>query len=133
VDSLPDIPLEDGDRLVVPYRSSSVAVLGSVYNKNSFVYHPEKTLSKYLQLAGGATREADKGRIFVIRADGSVVSKQSVSHLWGGSFEALRLFPGDAIIVPEKMNRGAGLRAFRDWSQIFSSLAFGAAAVNVLK
>jgi protein involved in polysaccharide export with SLBB domain len=132
VESLPDIPLEDGDRLVVPYRSSTVAVLGAVYNKSSFIYHQNSTLGKYLRSAGGPTRGADNGRVFVIRANGSVVSKQSVSHLWSGSFEAMRLLPGDAIVVPEKMNRGAGLKAFRDWSQILSSLAFAGAALHSL-
>jgi protein involved in polysaccharide export with SLBB domain len=133
VDNLPDIALEDGDRLLVPYRPSSVAVLGAVYNKNSFLYRTDNRVGKYLQAAGGATRDADKGRIFVIRADGSVVSKQSVSGLWTGNFEGLRLAPGDSIIVPERLNRGATLRGIRDWTQIFSNFALGAAAVTVLK
>ena len=130
VNSLPDISLEDGDRLMVPHRPSAVAVMGAVYNKSSFLYHPNTSLAKYLQSAGGPTREADKGRIFVVRANGSVISKQSVSHLWSGNFEALRLLPGDAIIVPEKIDRGAGRRVLRDWAQIVASIAMPIAIIE---
>ncbi len=130
---LPDIALEDGDRLLVPSRPSTVAVLGAVYNKNSFLYRRGEPVGAYLKRAGGPTRDADRGRMFLLRADGSVLSKQSVPGLWNGGFSSLRLMPGDAIVVPERLSRGGTLRALRDWSQVFSQFALGAAAINVLK
>src|SRR5208283_2645266 len=69
---LPEIALEDGDRLVVPYRPATVEMLGAVYNKNSFLYRREERLDDYLKRAGGPTRDADTARMFVVRADGSV-------------------------------------------------------------
>ena len=39
-----------------------------VYNANAFRHQPEKRLVGYLNDAGGATREADQKRIFVIHA-----------------------------------------------------------------
>jgi polysaccharide biosynthesis/export protein len=133
VADLPDIPLEDGDRFVVPYRPATVEMLGAVYNKNSFLYQREGRVEDYLKRAGGPTRDADKGRIFVIRADGSVLSKQSVKGLWNGGFASLRLMPGDAIVVPERLNHGAFLKGLRDWSQVFSQFALGVAAVRVIQ
>lgn len=130
---LPDIPLENGDRLMVPYRPSTVAILGAVYNKNSFLYRPEERVDGYLKRAGGPTREADTSRMFVIRADGSVLSKQSVNGLWNGGFSSLRLMPGDAIIVPERLSHGSVLRGLKDWSQVFAQFALGAAAVRVIQ
>ena len=56
---IPDIVLEDGDRLYVPARSSMVSVIGAVYNENSFVYKHGKRVSDYLAQAGGSTRDAD--------------------------------------------------------------------------
>ena len=35
--SLPDIPLEDGDTLIVPYAPSTVQVIGTVFNQGAFV------------------------------------------------------------------------------------------------
>ena len=133
VNDLPEIALEDGDRIVVPYRPSTVEMLGAVYNKNSFLYRREARVDDYLKRAGGPTRDADTGRMFVIRADGSVLSRQSVKGLWNGGFAALRLMPGDAIVVPERLSHGSVLRGLRDWSQVFSQFALGAAAVKLLQ
>jgi protein involved in polysaccharide export with SLBB domain len=130
---LPEIALEDGDRFVVPYRPSTVEILGAVYNKNSFLYQREQRLEDYLKRAGGPTRDADTGRMFVIRADGSVLGKQSVKGLWNGGFASLRLMPGDAIVVPERLNHGTLLKGLRDWSQVFAQFALGAAAVRVIQ
>lgn len=133
VGDLPEIALEDGDRFVVPYRPSTIELLGAVYNKNSFLYRREARLDDYLKRAGGPTRDADSGRMFVIRADGSVLSKQSVKGLWNGGFASLRLMPGDAIVVPERLNHGSLLKGLRDWSQVFSQFALGAAAIRVIQ
>ncbi len=133
VGDLPEIALEDGDRFVVPYRPSTIEMLGAVYNKNSFLYRREGRVEDYLRRAGGPTRDADKNRMFVIRADGSVLSKQSVKGLWNGGFASLRLMPGDAIVVPERLNHGALLKGLRDWSQVFSQFALGAAAIRVIQ
>ncbi|MFZ0816982.1 MAG: polysaccharide biosynthesis/export family protein [Candidatus Sulfotelmatobacter sp.] len=133
VKDLPEIALEDGDRFVVPYRPATVEMLGALYNKNSFLYRREERVEDYLRRAGGPTRDADRSHMFVIRADGSVLSKQSVKGLWNGGFDSLRLMPGDAIVVPERLNQGAFLKGLRDWSQVFSQFALGAAAVRVIQ
>jgi polysaccharide export outer membrane protein len=133
VGDLPEIALEDGDRFVVPYRPSTVEMLGAVYNKNSFLYQREQGVDSYLKRAGGPTRDADTARMFIIRADGSVLSKQSVKGLWNGGFGSVRLMPGDAIVVPERLSHGSILKGLRDWSQVFAQFALGAAAVRVIQ
>jgi polysaccharide export outer membrane protein len=133
LNSLPDIELEDGDRFVVPSRPSTVDVLGSVYNKSSFLHRTDRSLGDYLKAAGGATREADKGRMFVVRADGSVLNKQTTHGFWNGGFESLRLMPGDAVVVPERLSRGSLLKNLKDWTQILSQFALGVAAVKVIQ
>ena len=130
---LPDIALEDGDRFVVPYRPASVEVLGSVYNANAFLWRSQKRMVDYLHDAGGPNRDADKKRIFVLRADGAVVNNSSAGGFWGGGLDSYRLEPGDAVIVPENLEKTSTLKGLRDWTQVFSQLALGAAAINVLK
>jgi protein involved in polysaccharide export with SLBB domain len=125
-DALPDLALEDGDHLLIPFRPATVNVIGSVYNSNAFIYRPGKTVGDYLRLAGGATRIGDKGREFVIRADGSTVSKQQHSRLISSSFESTRLMPGDSIVVPMKVDRGATLRLMRDYATILGQLGLAA-------
>lgn len=134
VAKLMELPLEDGDRFIVPPRPATVNVLGAVYNQSSFVWDASQRVGDYLRQAGGATRSADKGRVFIIRADGSLVPKQGHARgLFKPAFEATRLNPGDSIVVPEAVFKTTFLRGLRDWSQVFSQFALGAAAVNILK
>src|SRR6266851_1837318 len=98
VAQLPDLPLEDGDRFIVPRVPSTVSVDGAVYNQNSFLYDPRRRLGDYIRLAGGANRDADRKRAYVIRAGGAVISKQYSSSLRGNSFDSIRLYPGDTVV-----------------------------------
>lgn len=133
VDDLPSLTLEDGDQLLVPARPATVSVLGAVFNQNAHLYRPGKSIADYLRAAGGTTREADRGRMFVIRADGSVVGRGSSSGLWGAGFNSLRLMPGDTIVVPDRLPKKGFIEGLRDWTQIFTQFALGAAAVKVLR
>jgi hypothetical protein len=133
IDDIPAIGLENGDHFIVPSAPATINVVGAVYDQNSFLYHTGGTAGRYLRMAGGADRDADSRRTFVIRADGSVVAHESVKGPWGNTFKDLKLYPGDTIVVPDKVLRPTALRAFLDWSQIFSQLAFGVAAINVLQ
>ncbi len=130
--SLPELPLEDGDRFVVPARPSSINVVGAVYDQNSFIFDVDRSVKGYLHQAGGANRDADPKHAFLIRADGSVISRESANTIWGNAFEQARVNPGDTIVVPEKIYRGSGFRDFLNYSQIFSSLAFGAASLALV-
>jgi protein involved in polysaccharide export with SLBB domain len=129
---LPDVALEDGDRYVVPARPSTVAVIGAVYNQNAFIYRPDQSVSDYLSRAGGPTRDADSGSIYVIRADGTVVSRRQSGWL-SGSFHSEILNPGDAIIVPEDFQKWRFTKELKDWTQILYQFALGVAGLKVLK
>ncbi len=133
--SLPDLPLEDGDRFIVPPMPSTVGIVGAVYDPNSFVYSAHFDAGAYLRNSGGPTRNADRRQIFIIRADGSVVSRQYLSHtLWTNSeFERQPMYPGDTIVVPQAINKTSVLRGLTDWSAVFSQFALGAAAIQVIK
>ena len=132
IDALPDLVLEDGDRLLIPFRPATVNVIGSVYNSNSFIFKPGKTFSDYLRLSGGATRNGDRGHAFVIRADGTTVGNDNHHTFLVNSFNMAHLMPGDTIVVPEKLDKGVVLRGFKDWTQIIGQFIIGAAAAKVL-
>jgi protein involved in polysaccharide export with SLBB domain len=133
VDSLPNLALEDGDSLVVPHVPSTVNVVGAVYDQNSFLYAERARAGAYLRQAGGLNRDADRRHEFIIRADGEVVSHDSSSGPWGSEFNDQRVNPGDTIVVPEKILKPSALYGLMNWSQLFSQLALGAAAVNVIQ
>lgn len=131
--NVPELELEDGDRFYVPSKPSTVTVMGTVYNQNAFIYKKGLTISDYVSKAGGATRDGDDGEIYLIRADGLVYSKRQGSIFsFGGSFDGRKAMPGDAIIVPEKLERYNLTKELRDWSQIFFQFAIGAAGMKTI-
>jgi protein involved in polysaccharide export with SLBB domain len=103
VDDIPAFPLEDGDTFYIPPELNTVQVSGAVYNENAFRYEQKKKLFAYLNDAGGPTRQADTKRIFLIRADGTVISRQTRGDFLRSDFDKTTLLPGDAIIVPPKL------------------------------
>ena len=133
---IPALTLENGDHFTVPSIPATVNIVGSVSNQSSFLYQKNKTVGQYLKLAGGYNRNADQGRSFIIRADGTVIGRHSMDNTFNfldhNSFDQLRLYPGDTIVIPEKPIRPSKLRDFIDWTTIFSQLAVGAAVVNSL-
>ncbi len=133
---LPDLSLEDGDRLIVPARPSTVGVFGSVFNGGSFVFNQGSSLDDMLKLAGGPTRGADNSSTFVIRANGSVVSAKQQSSGWislGSGFSTLAALPGDTIFVPEDLTRTSFSQEAKEWTQILYQFGLGAAALKTLK
>ena len=97
-----DIALRDGDVLVVPKKANYVLVSGQVFNPTAISYRPGRSAKWYLNQAGGLSQMADKKAVFVVRADGSVLSSQNNSGWWSGDPLNSELRPGDSVVVPEK-------------------------------
>lgn len=129
---LPDLTLEDGDRFAIPAAPAVVGVVGSVYNQNAFIYRPNQRLADYLARAGGPTKDADPASIYVVKADGSVISRRQSGWLPIGQ-QIDNLMPGDTIVVPEKLDRYRLTKELRDWSQVFYQFALGVVGLKVLK
>jgi polysaccharide export outer membrane protein len=130
---IPDFTLEDGDSFYIPPQLSTVQVSGAVYNENAFRYEHNKLTTAYLEDAGGATREADVKRMFLIRADGTVISRQSRGHHQHASFEKTVLLPGDAIVIPVRLNAGNGWKQLEEITAILSQGALTAASLAVIQ
>jgi len=131
-DAVPDVPLENGDTFLVPSVPSTVNAVGAIFNQNSFLFRQDARVSSYLQLAGGPNSNADTKRMFLVRANGAVISRGSVKSAWGNEFMSLRLNPGDTIVVPDKTIKPSALRGALDWTQLFAQLGIGIAAISVL-
>lgn len=135
--SLPDMPLEDGDQITIPEKSGFISVFGAVLTESSFLQRNNASVRDYL-LRAGMTRDADDSAVMVLRADGSV---ESDSGGWfsglGKGLMAKPLFPGDAIFVPEKVDRRTPYVQFmtgaKDWTQLIYQLGIGAAALKTLR
>jgi protein involved in polysaccharide export with SLBB domain len=131
--SLPDLALEDGDRLYIPPRPTTVGVFGSVFNGGSYLHSASRTLEDYLHLAGGPTKGADPASSFVIRANGSVVSGRQKSTWFSGGLAGVEAQPGDTVFVPEEINKTTFVQNAKDWTQILYQFGLGVAAVATFR
>jgi len=85
----------------------------------------------YLEQAGGPTRTAYAGSTYVLRANGSVVSRRQSG--WFASFGRTELMPGDAVVLPEEYQPTSWIEELKDWSQIFYQFRLGVAAFRLLR
>ena len=123
-----DVVLQDGDQLIVPKQKQEVTVLGEVQNATSHLYRGELHRDDYIALSGGTTRKADRKRIYVVRADGSVYA--SDSRGWFANSKVTNIAPGDTVVVPLDTERMPALPLWQAVTQIIYNIAIAAAAVK---
>ena len=119
--------LEQNDRLVVPPEPTTVGVFGAVYRPASFLINGSgNKLRDYISQAGGTLRSADRGRAFVVRANGEVLTRAK------GMFNAAAL-PGDVVFVPVRTRTNSIWAKLREVSSVIFQLGLSAAVVSSLK
>jgi protein involved in polysaccharide export with SLBB domain len=133
-DTLPDLALEDGDRLYIPPRQTTIGVFGSVFNAGSYLYRDGRLIGDYLGLAGGPTKGSDPGSIMVLRANGSVVAAPQRKGGWftENKIATIVAEAGDTIFVPEELDKESLRTVLKDWTTIFYNFGLGAAAINAV-
>jgi hypothetical protein len=126
-----DVILRDGDELHVPRFQQQVTVIGEVQSTTSHLYSPDLSRDDYIALSGGTTRRADRSKIYVVHANGSVVAAEG--HRWfesTGSSQKIR--PGDTIVVPLNTEKLPPLPFWTAVTTILYNVAIAVAAVHSL-
>jgi protein involved in polysaccharide export with SLBB domain len=116
----------------VPPRSQTVGVFGSVYNPGSFLHVPGRHVQDYLQRAGGPRERAKSDAIFVVRANGDVVTGDT-QWLRSGRLDTLPALPGDTVFVPERLATSRFVQDAKDWTQVLYQLGLGVAALVAVR
>jgi polysaccharide export outer membrane protein len=126
-----DLVLEDGDRIFIPKKPSTVNVLGAVYNPTALTFNEkERELRYYLAMTGGPTENAQENAMYVVQANGSVVSSKKTA--WWSDFNNTRLNPGDTVLVPERIVWPSYMRNVKDITQILYQIATTAGVTALL-
>jgi protein involved in polysaccharide export with SLBB domain len=131
--TLADITVHDGDVLIIPQNPNTVLVTGQVFNPTAISQQGGSSAKWYLSQAGGLTPMADRKAVFVIRADGSVISaKNNNSGWWSGDPLGASLRPGDTVVVPEKAPKvgGPNFTTVMQAAQLASSVALAVAYIK---
>ena len=128
-----DVTLRAGDVITIPKKPNFVLAYGQVYNPNAITYKPGKTAEWYLRQSGGPTELANKKGMYIIRANGSVVSSNGTGDWFSGGVLSTKMQPGDVLVVPEKFVTGSSAwKTTLETAQFLTSLALAAAVVAKL-
>lgn len=126
--SIDDLNLKDGDTLYIPEFNQEVSVIGEVQYPTSHLYEKTLSVEDYLKRSGGITRAADKNRIYIVKADGSVYVPRE-----DGFFRSARISSieaGDTVVVPVDVTQMNPLTTWSEATQVIYQLAVATAAVN---
>jgi protein involved in polysaccharide export with SLBB domain len=123
-----DVVLRDGDRLLVPKKTEDITILGEVQSPTSHVYQAGLTRDEYIARSGGTTQRADHKRIYVVRANGDVVTGHRGG--WFRRTQEVQIRPGDTIVVPMDTERVRGLPLWTSVTTIIYNLAVALLAVH---
>jgi polysaccharide biosynthesis/export protein len=118
-----DVLLKEGDKLVIPKKTQEVTILGEVQSPTSHVYEPGLTRDDYIAKSGGATQKADTKRIYIVRANGDVISGSRSG--WFRRSHSVEMHPGDTIVVPLDTERVPTLPLLQAVTTIIYNLAIG--------
>ncbi|NUY57712.1 SLBB domain-containing protein [Salinivibrio sp. EAGSL] len=126
-DDVANIMIENGDKLYVPPKNPVVSIMGEVQFTSNQLFEPGMTVSDYIESAGGTKQQADTDRIYVVRADGSVMMPNN--SFWFSRSQK-RLEPGDTIIVPIDTDYLDGLSTASTATQILYQMGVAWKAVK---
>jgi polysaccharide biosynthesis/export protein len=124
-----DVILRTGDQLIVPKFQQQVTVIGEVQSTTSHLYSASLARDDYIALSGGVTRRADRSKIYVVRASGSVVASPGSRWFEGSS---VKIRPGDTIVVPLDTEHIPALPFWTAVTTILYNVAIAVAAVHAL-
>ena len=122
-----DVTLKNGDLLVIPQYHQEISVVGEIQHPSAYVFNRQLKIEDYIDLSGGVSHHADRKRVYVVKADGSVSLPRRSGWL---KRRQLKIEPGDTIVVPLDIDRRRTLAVWNEASAIIYQLALGAAAVN---
>ena len=117
---------EGTDRLRVTARKDRGDILEFIVQYETVILGEWRPVVRYDTAHGFAHKD-------MIRADGEVASRDMSKGPWENDLSDLRIYPGDTIVIPEKLPKQFSLYGVLNWSQMFSQFALGAAALNVIR
>ena len=108
-----DITLREGDRIIVPEFTSTIKISGEVMYPNTVSYTKGRSVSYYIDQAGGFNSTAKKSHTYIVYMNGTVAKVG----------RGAKPTPGCEIIVPSKPKR--------DKSSIAEMLTIGTSVASI--
>lgn len=132
-DKSKDTILEDGDKIIIPYKTQQIFIHGEISNPGAIRYAPGKTIDYYIDKSGGVLKSADRKNIFIIHPNGETENIKNDTRL---SFvldnNKQLIYPGSIIFIPRKTRISTSLDVASIWAPIISNFALSITSLSVL-
>ena len=127
--------IQEGDTLFIPEVTNQVYVYGSVSSQGTAKFKDGMTVDYYISKKGGFIDKANKSGIFILQPNGETVKVKINRNLFASSpTEAVKIYPGSVIYVPEKINSGYATRlSTQAYAAILGNIGVSLASLSVLK
>lgn len=127
--------IQEGDTLFIPEVTNQVYVYGSVSSQGTAKFKDGMSVDYYISKKGGFIDKANKSGIFILQPNGETVKVKINRNLFASSpTEAVKIYPGSVIYVPEKINSGYATRlSTQAYAAILGNIGVSLASLSVLK
>ena len=115
ISKIDNVELQDGDDIYIPRISNYVAVIGEVYNEQSFIYKNGTSVKRYIKQVGGYTPNANRFRLYKVGVNGRAEKVHMRTHVAAG----------DIIVVPRRI-------AGNDWITPICQTLQGLASIFIM-
>lgn len=124
-----DTTLEDGDQILIPFKTENIYIYGEINNPGTTRYVPNQTASMYIESIGGVLESGDPQNIFIVHPNGEV---NSIKYgIFNKKNNDVAIYPGSVIYIP-KIIKGEGMATASIWAPIISGLAVSITSLSVL-
>ena len=127
-----DMLLRHGDTLNIPTQPQAVTVIGEVNYSTSHIYNKSIDLNQYIARSGGAKKNANLEQIYVIKANGLVITSNNLSGSFFRDSDNNVISAGDTIVVPIDTDKSSKMEIWQSVTQITSQLAITLASFKTL-
>ena len=131
--SVDDVKLKHGDSLNIPIQPQEVTVIGEVHYSTSHIFDSGLTMDQYISRSGGLKKNADLEMVYVIKANGSVVTANNADNsFFRRSSDQSMISAGDTIVVPIDTENASTMEIWESTTAITSQLAITLASFKTL-
>ena len=126
--------IQEGDRIIVPERTSNIYVFGEVSSEGSVMYTANQDVDFFISKSGGFKKYADKGSIYILHPNGETAKYSSTRNIFENQPKSdIEIYPGSIIFVPRKIdNTSARTLAAQAYVTILGNLGLALASLNSL-
>ena len=131
LDDSTQIPLRDGDTILIPETNNNIFIFGEVLNEGALIYQKGADLKFYLDEASGLKEQANAQSIFIIYPNGQTKQLSRKRNIFASSPQEVAIVPGSVIYVPKKIDDTISSRiTAQAYATILGNISLALASIN---